>query len=103
MELEVGDGFTVIQTFASHPLDALGFEHHTEQASPAEFRVSFCRVEKRDGGEDTPFMSLALLNYPMIDAELGRIAADFWLLTWQSNKRTRSPMRHGCSCPWQTP
>ena len=24
----------------------------------------------------------------MIDEELGRIAADFWSLTWQSEKRT---------------
>ena len=92
MGLEVGEGFTVIQTFEPHPLyaamEALGFEHHTEQAGPAEFHVSFCRVEKKDGGEDTPFKPLALLNYPMIDEELGRIAADFWSLTWQSEKRT---------------
>ena len=58
MGLEVGEGFTVIQTFEPHPLyaamEALGFEHHTEQAGPAEFRVSFCRMEKKDGGEDTP-------------------------------------------------
>ena len=78
MGLEVGEGFTVIQTFEPHPLyaamEALGFEHHTEQAGPAEFHVSFCRVEKKDGGEDTPFKPLALLNYPMIDEELGRIA-----------------------------
>ncbi len=52
-------------------MKALGFEHHTEQAGPAEFHVSFCRVEKKDGGEDTPFKPLALLNYPMIDEELG--------------------------------
>ena len=92
MGLEVGEGFTVIQTFEPHPLyavmEALGFEHHTEQVGPAEFHVSFCRVEKKDGGEDTPFKPLALLNYPMIDEELGRIAADFWSLTWQSEKRT---------------
>ena len=64
MGLEVGEGFTVIQTFEPHPLyaamEALGFEHHTEQAGPAEFHVSFCRVEKKDGGEDTPFKPLAL-------------------------------------------
>ena len=51
MGLEVGEGFTVIQTFEPHPLyaamEALGFEHHTEQAGPAEFHVSFCRVEKK--------------------------------------------------------
>ena len=35
-------------------------------------------VWRKDGGEDTPFKVLALLNYPMIDEELGRIAADFW-------------------------
>ena len=35
MGLEVGEGFTVIQTLSPHPLyaamEALGFEHHTEQ------------------------------------------------------------------------
>ena len=66
MGLEVGEGFTVIQTFEPHPLyaamEALGFEHHTEQAGPAEFHVSFCRVEKKDGGEDTPFKPLSLAN-----------------------------------------
>ena len=92
MALEVGQGFTVVQTFEPHPLyaamEALGFEHHTEQVGPAEFHVSFCRVEQRDSGEDTPFKPLALLNYPMIDEELGRVAADFWALTWQSDRRT---------------
>ena len=58
MGLEVGEGFTVIQTFEPHPLyaamEALGFEHHTEQAGPAEFHVSFCRVEKRTAGRIRP-------------------------------------------------
>ena len=58
MGMEAGEGFTVIQTFEPHPLyaamDALGFEHHTEQTGPAEFRVSFCRVEKKDSGKIRP-------------------------------------------------
>ena len=43
---------------------------------------------KRTAGRIRPSSPLALLNYPMIDEELGRIAADFWSLTWQSEKRT---------------
>ena len=50
------------------------------------FRSAVCGEKGRR--EDTPFKPLALLNYPMIDEELGRIAADFWSLTWQSEKRT---------------
>lgn len=92
MTLDVGQGFTVIQHFEPYPLyaamEALGFEHHTEQAGPSEFHVSFFRIEKKESEEDTPFKPLALLNYPLIDEELGRIAADFWALTWQSDRRT---------------
>ena len=89
--LEVGEGLEVVQTFEPHPLYAalenLGFEHHTEQTAETEFRVFFCRTEKKEG-EEAPFRPLALLNYPMIDEKLGKIAVDFWETTWQSPRRT---------------
>ena len=89
--LEVGEGLHIIQTFEPHPLyavmEGLGYEHHTEQRSEAEFHVWFCRVEKKEGDSSAPFKPLALLNYPMIDEKLGQIAVDFWETTWQSEKR----------------
>ena len=89
--LEVGEGLEVVQTFEPHPLYAalenLGFEHLTEQTAETEFHVFFCRTEKKEGVE-APFRPLALLNYPMIDEKLGKIAVDFWETTWQSPRRT---------------
>lgn len=89
--LEVGEGLEIVQTFEPHPLYAaledLGFEHHTEQTAETEFHVFFCRTEKKEG-EEAPFRPLALLNYPMIDEKLGKIAVDFWETTWQSPRRT---------------
>ena len=68
--LEVGEGLHIIQTFEPHPLyavmEGLGYEHHTERRSEAEFHVWFCRVEKKEGDSSAPFKPLALLNYPMI-------------------------------------
>ena len=90
--LEVGEGLHIIQTFEPYPLyavmEGLGYEHHTEQRSEAEFHVWFCRTEKKEGDSSAPFKPLALLNYPMIDEKLGQIAVDFWETTWQSEKRT---------------
>ncbi len=89
--LEVGEGLHIIQTFEPHPLyavmEGLGYEHHTERRSEAEFHVWFCRTEKKEGDSSAPFKPLALLNYPMIDEKLGQIAVDFWETTWQSEKR----------------
>lgn len=88
----VGDGLKIIQNFEPHPLYAalasLGFEHYTEQAETGEFNVYFFRSQAIEDGEDAPFKPLALLNFPMIDEELGQIAADFWNLTWNDEKRT---------------
>ncbi|WOL39276.1 DUF2249 domain-containing protein [Pyramidobacter sp. YE332] len=90
-KLDVGEGLEIVQTFEPHPLYAalenLGFEHHTEQTAETEFHVFFCRTEKKEG-EEAPFRPLALLNYPMIDEKLGKIAVDFWETTWQSPRRT---------------
>ena len=89
--LKNGEGLHIIQTFEPHPLyavmEGLGYEHHTERRSEAEFHVWFCRVEKKEGDSSAPFKPLALLNYPMIDEKLGQIAVDFWETTWQSEKR----------------
>lgn len=92
--LEVGQGLEIVQTFEPHPLyaalEALGFAHCTEKTADGAYHAYFYRQEKRDEPTGAPFRPLALLNYPMIDEELGSIAADFWSLTWQSEKRTLS-------------
>lgn len=36
---------------------------------------------------DIPFRPAALLNFPMIDEELGNVAVNFWDLTWNNKKR----------------
>ena len=92
MTLKAGEGIEVIQTFEPHPLykemDMLGFVHHTEKLAENEFHVWFYRTEEKEPEGSAPYRPLALLNYPMIDEDLGRIAADFWQTTWQSEKRT---------------
>lgn len=92
MTLKAGEGIEVIQTFEPHPLykemDMLGFVHHTEKLAENEFHVWFYRTEEKEPEVSAPYRPLALLNYPMIDEDLGRIAADFWQATWQSEKRT---------------
>lgn len=90
--LNVGEGLTVIQTFEPHPLygalEALGFEHHTEKTGETEYHVYFYRTQIKADPEASPFKPLALLNYPIIDESLGKIASDFWDLTWNDEKRT---------------
>lgn len=92
MTLKAGEGIEVIQTFEPHPLykemDMLGFVYHTEKLAENEFHVWFYRTEEKEPEGSAPYRPLALLNYPMIDEDLGRIAADFWQATWQSEKRT---------------
>lgn len=92
MTLKAGEGIEVIQTFEPHPLykemDMLGFVYHTEKLAENEFHVWFYRTEEKEPEGSAPYHPLALLNYPMIDEDLGRIAADFWQTTWQSEKRT---------------
>lgn len=91
-DVKVGEGLEIIQTFEPHPLyaafEALGFEHYTEELVPSEFHVYFYRTEIIENEQQSPFKPLALLNYPMIDEELGKIASDFWNLTWNDEKRT---------------
>lgn len=92
MTLKAGEGIEVIQTFEPYPLykemDMLGYIHHTEELAENEFHVWFYRTEEKEPEGSAPYRPLALLNYPMIDEDLGRIAADFWQATWQSEKRT---------------
>lgn len=92
MTLKAGEGIEVIQTFEPYPLykemDMLGYIHHTEKLAESEFHVWFYRTEEKEPEGSAPYRPLALLNYPMIDEDLGRIAADFWQATWQSEKRT---------------
>lgn len=61
----VGEGFKIIQTFEPHPLytalEALGFEHVTEQKGASEFHVYFYRAEMKEDEEDAPFKPLALV------------------------------------------
>ena len=82
MTLKAGEGIEVIQTFEPYPLykemDMLGYIHHTEKLAENEFHVWFYRTEEKEPEGSAPYRPLALLNYPMIDEDLGRIAADFW-------------------------
>ncbi|MGP1523254.1 MAG: DUF2249 domain-containing protein [Treponema sp.] len=91
--LKAGEGLVIIQSFEPHPLyevfEKLGFEHHTEKIAEHEFHAFFYRSEVIAGDDDeTPFRPIALLNYPLIDEDLGKIAVDFWNLTWKSEKRS---------------
>lgn len=92
--LNVGEGLHVIQTFEPHPLysalEALGFEYYTEQSETKDYHVYFYRTEVKNDEDSSPYKPLALLNYPMIDEDLGRVAVDFWETTWQSDKRVLS-------------
>ena len=92
--LAVGQGLHIVQNFEPYPLyavmEGLGYERFTEKAGETEFHAYFYRTENKSGEDAAPFKPLALLNYPIIDEELGRIAADFWKTTWQSDKRTLS-------------
>ena len=88
----VGQGLEIVQTFKPHPLypvmEALGFEHHTQQSETGDFHIYFYRLELKEGTTQSSFKPLAMLNFPLIDEELGQIAADFWNLTWNDEKRT---------------
>ena len=89
--LDIGEGLTVIQTFEPKPLiqvmEEMGFAFYCEQMSDTQFNTYFYRVAKPEAEGNKPFAPLALLNYPMIDQELGQIAVDFWDLTWNDDKR----------------
>ena len=88
---EVGSGLEIVQSFDPIPLydvmEGLGFEHHTEQVSENEFHAYFYRTESKEDSGDIPMRPAALTNMPLIDEELGKVAVQFWDLTWNDKKR----------------
>ncbi|MBQ6480123.1 MAG: DUF2249 domain-containing protein [Anaerolineaceae bacterium] len=90
-QVSVGDGLEVVQSFEPIPLyevmEELGFEHHTEQTSDSEFHVYFYRSEVKEMSKDIPMRPAALTNMPLIDEGLGKVAVEFWDLTWNDEKR----------------
>jgi len=91
MQLPVGSGMEIIQSFEPIPLyevmEQLGFERHTEKTADNEFHVYFYRVEMKQDQGDIPMRPAALTNFPMIDNDLAEIAVNFWDLTWNDERR----------------
>ena len=89
--MPIGEGLEIIQKFEPLPLyevmEGLGFERFTKQLSENEWHVYFYRAKIDKKGMDIPFRPAALLNFPMIDEELGNVAVNFWDLTWNNKKR----------------
>ena len=87
----VGGGLEIIQSFDPIPLyevmEGLGFERHTEQVGDAEFHAYFFRIEEKQEEKDIPMRPAALTNMPLIDEGLGKVAVEFWDLTWNDSKR----------------
>ena len=89
-DIELGGGMCVFQSFEPIPLysamASLGFEHLTDKVSDNEYRVYFCRKEKKEapfpGTGDVPLKPTAMLNFKKIDDSLANIAVNFWNLTW---------------------
>ena len=90
-KMQIDEGLEIIQKFEPLPLyevmDGLGFERFTKQLSENEWHVYFYRTKIDEKGMDIPFRPAALLNFPMIDEELGNVAVNFWDLTWNDKKR----------------
>ena len=86
-----GQGLEVIQSFDPIPLyevmEGLGYEYHTEQKADAEYHVYFYRAEAKEDEKNIPMRPAALTNMPLIDETLGKIAVEFWDLTWNDEKR----------------
>lgn len=91
MGLPAGAGLEIIQSFDPIPLyevmEGLGFEHYTEQTGDAEFHAYFYRREEKQAEKDIPMRPAALTNMPLIDEGLGKLAVEFWELTWNDEKR----------------
>ncbi|MBQ8974195.1 MAG: DUF2249 domain-containing protein [Oscillospiraceae bacterium] len=90
-KLEVGCGLEIIQTFDPIPLyevmERLGYEHETVQTADNEYHAYFYRTEAKNEADDIPMRPAALTNMPLIDEELGKVAVEFWDLTWNDSKR----------------
>ena len=93
-KLPQGAGLEIIQTFEPRPLyeslTGIGYEYHTEELQPGEFHAWFYRAEVKEDPNRAPFRPVSLLNFPMINEELGQVAVDFWDLTWNDSKHTLS-------------
>jgi len=91
MEIPADKGIEIVQNFDPIPLyevmDALGFEHYTEQTGDAEFHAYFYRAEVKVPEKEIPMRPAALTNMPLIDEDLGKIAVSFWDLTWNDSRR----------------
>ena len=91
MQLPVGNGLEIVQSFDPFPLyevmEGLGYEHFTEQKGSAEFHAYFYRAEVKQEEKDIPMRPAALTNMPLIDEKLGNIAVNFWDLTWNDEHR----------------
>ena len=91
MSVAVGEGIEIIQSFEQLPLydimEQLGFERHTEQTAENEFHAYFYRIAIKEDDGTIPMRPASLTNFPMIDEGLGKIAVDFWDLTWNDKKR----------------
>lgn len=90
-EVPEGEGITIIQTFDPIPLYEvmvdMGFEHHTEKLGNSEFHAHFYRAIVKKEEKDIPMRPAALTNMPMIDEDLGKVAVEFWDLTWNDSRR----------------
>lgn len=90
VELQEGSGLKIIQSFDPIPLyevmEDLGFEHHTEKKEDGYYAY-FYRVKKKEEEKDIPMRPAALTNMPLIDEELGKVAVQFWDITWNDEKR----------------
>ena len=91
MQLPVGSGLEIIQSFDPIPLyevmEGLGYDHVTEQKGDAEYHAFFYRAEARREAKVIPMRPAALTNMPLIDEKLGNIAVNFWDLTWNDEHR----------------
>ncbi len=91
MGIPAGEGLEIIQSFDPLPLyevmEGLGYEHHTEQTGEAEFHAFFYRREVKQEEKDIPMRPAALTNMPLIDEGLGKVAVEFWDLTWNDTHR----------------
>ncbi len=89
--LKTGQGFVIIQSFDPIPLyevmEDMGFEHYTKEVEKNEYHAYFYRTQEKKEEKNIPMRPAALTNMPLIDEELGKIAVEFWDLTWNDNKR----------------
>ena len=89
-EIPQGEGITIIQKFEPIPLyevmEDLGFEHYTEQVAESEFHAHFYRAVVKKQDKDIAMRPVALTNMPIIDENLGKIAVEFWDITWNNSK-----------------